>query len=92
MIVQLYRELASARRCSMLGNYGSDSKLSAPGCEPLNVRFDPVAMEFHWSPDVRFSWNELMFEPKDCMARLRKCRVVPRVENGAHDGPLQGAI
>ena len=27
--------------------------------------------EFRWSPDGRFNWNELMFEPKECIARLR---------------------
>jgi hypothetical protein len=47
-------------------------KVRATGFEPLNVRFDPVAMEFRWAPDGRFGWNELMFEPKECIAKLRQ--------------------
>jgi len=46
-------------------------KVSASGREPLNVRFNPVAMAFHWPPDAGFSWSQLMFEPKVCMAKLR---------------------
>jgi predicted ester cyclase len=40
---------------------------------PVYLRglLDAVAMEFRWPPDGRFGWGELMFEPKDCIARLR---------------------
>lgn len=47
-------------------------KVSMEGCEPLNVRFDPVAMEFRWLPDGRFAWNKLMFDPKERFMKLRQ--------------------
>ncbi len=31
----------------------------------------PVANSVDWLPDGRFTWNDLMFEPKECIARLR---------------------
>jgi hypothetical protein len=50
--------------------------------EPVNVRFDPVAMEFHWQPDGRFRWNALMFEPKECITRLRQNQIPANVLRG----------
>jgi hypothetical protein len=71
LTVQVYDESASSAQVFDVGQLRLRFKVSAQGCEPLNVHFDPVAMEFRWSPDGRFSWNDLMFEPKVCMAKLR---------------------
>jgi hypothetical protein len=68
---QVYDESASGSQVFDVGQLRLRFKVSAPGREALNVRFDPVAMEFSWSPGGRFNWNELMFEPKKCIARLQ---------------------
>jgi hypothetical protein len=70
LVVQVYDESASTTQVFDVGQLRLRFKVTAIGREPLNVRFNPVAMEFRWSPDGRFSWNELMFEPKGCIARL----------------------
>jgi len=76
LAVQVYDESASSSQVFDVGQLRLRFKVSAPECEALNVRFDPVAMEFRCPPDARFSWNELMFEPKACIARLRQSQVV----------------
>jgi predicted ester cyclase len=68
----VYDESASSTQVFDVGQLRLRFKVSASGCEPLNVRFDPVAMTFHWLPDGSFTWNELMFEPKECIAKLRR--------------------
>lgn len=73
--VQVYDESASSTQVFDVGQLRLRFKVSALRCEPLNVRFDPVVMVFHWPPDGSFTWNELMFDPKECIARLRKSQV-----------------
>ncbi len=70
LTVQVYDESAASTQVFDVGQLRLRFKVSASGCEPLNVRFDPVAMSFHWAPDGRCRWNELMFEPKECIMRL----------------------
>jgi len=65
-------------------------RVSAPGYEPLNVRFDPLAMEFRWSPGGWFNWNELMVEPKQCIARLRKSQVSAKTTIGSEEPLMSG--
>ena len=71
LAVQVYDESASSTQVFDVGQLRLRFKVTAPGVEPLNVRFDPVAMKFRWSPNEQFNWNDLMFEPKECIARLR---------------------
>jgi hypothetical protein len=72
IVVQVYDESSSNTQVFDVGQLRLRFKVSVPGREPLNVRFDPVAMEFRWQPDGRFSWKELMFEPKECIASLKR--------------------
>lgn len=73
--IQVYDESASATQVFDVGQLRLRFKVSVSGSESFNVRFDPVAMAFHWPPDGSFTWNDLMFEPKQCMAKLRaSCR------------------
>ena len=51
LTVQVYDESASSAQVFDVGQLRLRFKVSAPGGEPLNVRFDPVAMEFRWPPD-----------------------------------------
>ena len=68
-------EAASSTQVFDVGQLRLRFKVTTPGCEPLNVRFDPVAMQFNWPPNGRFSWQELMFGPKECIARLRRFQI-----------------
>ncbi len=78
--VQVYDESASSTQVFDVGQLRLRFKVRMTGFEPVNVRFDPVAMEFRWAPDGRFGWNELMFEPKECIGRLRQNLIAAKVQ------------
>lgn len=71
LTVHVYDESASGIQVFDVGQLRLRFRVNSSGGESLNVRFDPIAMKFHWPPDGSFSWNELMFEPKECIAHLR---------------------
>jgi uncharacterized protein len=73
--VQVYDESVSNAQVFDVGQLRLRFKVNIAGCEPLSVRFDPVAMVFQWPPDGRFTWSDLMYEPKECIAKLRHRRV-----------------
>jgi len=78
--VQVYDESVSSAQVFDVGQLRLRLKVSMTGFEPLNVRFDPVAMEFRWAPDGRFDWNELMFEAKECIAKIQHSLVASKVQ------------
>lgn len=78
--VQVYDESASSTQVFDVGQLRLRFKVGVLGWEPVNIRFDPVAMKFHWSADGSFSWNELMFEPKECIAKIRKSLVPAKAQ------------